>query len=80
MKIGLISDTHIPVATDRLWPEIYRAFEGVDLIRHGDAVPDVIDWLEEIAPVMAVREQRLQWLGALDLAPRSCRCFLNRRC
>jgi uncharacterized protein len=57
MKIGLISDTHIPIATDRLWPEIYRAFEGVDLIMHGGdlMVPDVIDWLEEIAPVMAVQ-------------------------
>jgi putative phosphoesterase len=57
MKIGLISDTHIPIATDRLWPEIYRAFEGVDLIMHGGdlMVTDVIDWLEEIAPVLAVQ-------------------------
>lgn len=56
MRIGLISDTHIPVASRELWPQIYKAFEGVDLIMHaGDLmVPDVIDWLEEVAPVMAV--------------------------
>lgn len=56
MRIGLISDTHIPVAAPRLWPQIYEAFRGVDLIMHaGDLmVPDVLDWLEEVAPVMAV--------------------------
>lgn len=56
MRIGLISDTHIPVAMPHLWPEIYEAFRGVDLIMHGGdlLVTDVLDWLEEIAPVMAV--------------------------
>ena len=56
MRIGLISDTHIPVAAPRLWPQVYEAFRGVDLIMHaGDLmVPEVIDWLEEVAPVMAV--------------------------
>ncbi len=56
MRIGLISDTHIPVAAPRLWPQVLDALRGVDLIMHaGDLmVPDVIDWLEEIAPVMAV--------------------------
>jgi putative phosphoesterase len=57
MRIGLISDTHVPVAMDYLWPQVYDAFRGVDLIMHGGdlMVPDVIDWLEEIAPVMAVQ-------------------------
>lgn len=57
MRIGLISDTHIPVARKDLWPQVYQALRGVDLIMHaGDLmVPDVIDWLEEIAPVMAVQ-------------------------
>jgi putative phosphoesterase len=57
MRIGLISDTHIPVAAKELWPQVYDAFRGVDLIMHGGdlMVPDVIDWLEEIAPVMAVQ-------------------------
>ena len=56
MRVGLISDTHIPVAAPRLWPEVYEALRGVDLILHGGdlMVPEVIDWLEEIAPVMAV--------------------------
>lgn len=56
MRIGLISDTHIPVAAPTLWPQVYQAFDGVDLIMHGGdlMIPDVIDWLEEVAPVMAV--------------------------
>lgn len=56
MRIGLISDTHIPTAMKHLWPQVYDAFRGVDLIMHGGdlMVPEVIDWLEEIAPVMAV--------------------------
>jgi len=56
MRIGLISDTHIPTATPELWPEIYAALRGVDLIMHGGdlMVPEVIDWLEGVAPVMAV--------------------------
>jgi putative phosphoesterase len=57
MRIGLISDTHIPVAARALWPQIYDVFHGVDLIMHGGdlMVPEVIDWLEEVAPVMAVQ-------------------------
>ena len=56
MRIGLISDTHIPTAAKELWPQVYEAFRGVDLIMHaGDPmVPEVIDWLEAVAPVMAV--------------------------
>src|SRR5574341_688579 len=56
MRIGLISDTHIPTAAPQLWPQVYDALRGVDLIMHGGdlMVPEVIDWLEELAPVMAV--------------------------
>ncbi len=56
MRIGLISDTHIPTAAAELWPQVYDAFRGVDLIMHaGDLmVPEVIDWLDEVAPVVAV--------------------------
>lgn len=56
MRIGLISDTHIPVAAPKLWPEIFEAFRDVDMIMHaGDLmIPDVLDWLEEMAPVVAV--------------------------
>ena len=54
MKIGLISDTQVPSA--ELSPNVRTAFEGVDLILHaGDIlVPACLDFLEEIAPVMAV--------------------------
>ncbi|MBI2872599.1 MAG: metallophosphoesterase family protein [Chloroflexi bacterium] len=57
MRIGLISDTHIPEAGPQLPPQVYRALQGVDLILHaGDMhIIDVLDWLEEVAPVMAAR-------------------------
>src|SRR5215218_3889217 len=53
MRIGLISDTHIPSMAAAPPPEVEQAFEGVDLILHaGHAyTPDVIDWLSRIAPV-----------------------------
>jgi hypothetical protein len=56
MRIGLISDTHIPSAGRELWPQVYDAFRGVDLIMHaGDLyIPAVLDWLAEVAPVVAV--------------------------
>ena len=56
MRIGLISDTHIPEAGEDLWPQVYEALRGVDLILHaGDLhVPQVLDWLERLAPVAAV--------------------------
>ncbi len=55
MRIGLISDTHIPEAREELPPEVKKAFEGVDLILHaGDIYTlSVLDELEEIAPVLA---------------------------
>ncbi|CAN5717830.1 metallophosphoesterase family protein [soil metagenome] len=51
MRIGLISDTH-----GRLRPQVYDAFDGVDLILHaGDVGPiDIITDLETVAPVHAV--------------------------
>ena len=56
MRIGLISDTHIPTASLDLWPQVYDALRGVDLIMHAGDLHDtiVLDWLEELAPVMAV--------------------------
>lgn len=57
MRIGLISDTHQPNDVKHLWPEVYEAFAGVDLILHGGDINDpvVLDWLEEIAPTLACR-------------------------
>ena len=56
-RIGLISDTHIPEAADALPGEIRKAFGNLDLILHaGDLhVLAVLDWLEDISPVKAVR-------------------------
>lgn len=57
MRIGLIADTHIPEARPDLPRDIFAFFSGVDLILHaGDLhVLQVLDWLEEMAPVVGVR-------------------------
>ncbi|MCX6021309.1 MAG: metallophosphoesterase family protein [Chloroflexi bacterium] len=56
MKIGLISDTHLPNIGQELPPQINIAFAGVDLILHaGDIYNSAcLDWLERIAPIIAV--------------------------
>jgi len=56
MRIGLISDTHVPTAGRDLWPQVYDALRGVDLIMHAGDLHDpvVLDWLEPLAPVLAV--------------------------
>ena len=55
MRIGLLSDTHLPGSIKTLWDEVKVAFEGVDLILHGGDIitTGVLDWLEAIAPVLA---------------------------
>src|SRR5215469_16919321 len=55
MRIGLISDTHIPEACEHLPPRVFEVFHGVDLVMHaGDVyVNRVLDELAEIAPVIA---------------------------
>jgi uncharacterized protein len=55
MRIGLISDTHIPEACEHLPAPVFEAFVGVDLVMHaGDVyVNRVLDELAQIAPVMA---------------------------
>jgi putative phosphoesterase len=57
MRIGLLSDTHLPGERRTLWDEVRTAFADVDLILHGGDIvaPMVLDWLEEIAPVLAAR-------------------------
>lgn len=56
MKIGVISDTHIPTRADRVPQAVFRHFKGVHLILHAGDIEDmmVIYDLEEIAPVKAV--------------------------
>lgn len=57
VRIGLISDTHMPAARATLWEEVALAFTGVDLIWHGGDIvwPTVLDELELIAPTFAAR-------------------------
>ncbi len=57
MRIGLISDTHIQGDALNLPPQIFEVFRGVELILHmGDIYSiAVLDRLERVAPVLAVR-------------------------
>ena len=57
MRIGLISDTHVPEAGERLPGQVYDLLSGVDMVMHaGDMhIIEVLDWLEVIAPVVAAR-------------------------
>jgi putative phosphoesterase len=57
MRIGLLTDSHIPSDRKALFDEVRAAFAGVDLILHGGDIitPGVLDWLEETAPVLAAR-------------------------
>src|SRR5512143_895758 len=57
MRIGLITDTHIPWAVKELPRQVATTFQGVDLILHaGDIYSHVVlDELERIAPVLAAQ-------------------------
>lgn len=67
MKIGVISDTHIPSAGPEPPPQVAEAFEGVDLILHaGHAyVSSCLEWLERIAPVRSTES----WLVGTGETP-----------
>lgn len=60
MRIGLVTDTHLPALhrqLDELGPEAAAFFATVDLILHaGDVTaPSVLDWLEQFAPVVVAK-------------------------
>lgn len=57
MRIGVLSDTHVPEAGPDLPAQAYEALAGSDLILHcGDLHSlEVLDRLEHIAPVIAAR-------------------------
>jgi len=79
MRIGLLSDTHVPQATAKLPVEMERAFDGVDLILHAGDIfqSSALDQLEQIAPVLAARgdgdngavltDSRVKWKHILHL-------------
>jgi putative phosphoesterase len=56
LKIGVISDTHIPSVTDKLPERVFAEFRGVDMILHaGDIVSQpVLDALGKLSAVYAV--------------------------
>lgn len=60
MRIGLITDTHLPSLMrqlDELGPQIGDFLATVDLILHaGDVTsPSVLDWCQQFAPVLVAR-------------------------
>jgi putative phosphoesterase len=58
MRVGLLSDTHVPEAAKELpMAELRAAFKGVDLIMHGGDIyyRSVLEDLAQIAPVIAAR-------------------------
>jgi putative phosphoesterase len=79
MRIGLLSDAHIPHSAPRLPDEVEHALRGVDLILHaGDILhSSTLDQLERIAPVLAARgdddkgevlsDNRVKWKHMLKL-------------
>ena len=80
MRIGLLSDTHVPEAVKELpMAELRAAFGGVDLIMHGGDIysRSVLDDLATIAPVIAaqgdddygsaLRDERVKEKHILDI-------------
>ena len=67
-RIGVVADSHVGEYLDALPAGVFGALEGCDLVLHaGDlSVPSVIDDLEALAPVIAVRGDHDR-LGGLDL-------------
>ena len=57
MRIGLISDTHIPLAAEKLPAEVFEVFSEVGLILHAGDIykQSVLDELEKLAPVLAAQ-------------------------
>ncbi|MGN0177365.1 MAG: metallophosphoesterase [Methanobrevibacter sp.] len=68
MLIGLISDTHIPDRAKEIPKKVIEAFKDVDLILHaGDLTSmEVLEKLEEIAPVMAI-QGNMDRINGIDL-------------
>lgn len=56
MRIGVISDTHMPIVTDRLPDKVFEEFRGADMILHAGDIVDmsVIESLAKLAKVVAV--------------------------
>lgn len=70
LRIGLVSDTHFPEA-GALWPQVFAAFQDVDVILHGGDVHDLalIDELEAIAPTFVARGNGEDGSGGRPVQP-----------
>ena len=75
MRIGLISDTHIPEARPHLWPQVLAAFRDVDCIFHAGDVHEfyVLDELQTVAPVYAARGNGEDGSGGRPVQPQDPR-------
>ena len=71
LRIGLVADTHVPEARHTLWPQVYRAFEGVDYIFHGGDVHDLalLSEFEKIAPIYCARGNGEDGSGGRPIQP-----------
>jgi putative phosphoesterase len=71
VRVGLISDTHIPEARAELWPQVFAAFEDVDVILHGGDIHDIVvlDQLAELAPVYSARGNGEDGSAGRPIAP-----------
>jgi len=76
IRIGLISDTHIPEAREELWPQVFDAFRNVDAILHAGDIHDVrvIDQLHQLAPTWAARGNGDDGSGGRPIQPDHERC------
>ena len=71
LRIGLISDTHIPEARPELWPQVFDAFAGVDAILHAGDIHElfILDQLHDIAPLWAARGNGEDGSGGRPVQP-----------
>lgn len=77
LRMGVLSDTHIPVRARSLPGEIFTLFEGLDLIVHcGDInTMDLITELETLGPVRAVYGNTDPYDVAIRLPPKQIFTF-----
>ena len=71
LRVGLISDTHIPEARAELWPQVFTALAGVDCILHGGDIHElfVLDQLAEVAPLWSARGNGEDGSAGRPIAP-----------
>lgn len=57
VRVGVLSDTHIPECRRELWPQVFDAFRDVDCILHGGDLHElhVLERLHEVAPTLSAR-------------------------